>query len=129
MIHIHPLLRLVATQPHLLADHAEAYAGLVGEEVGKAATVWKRRAALNAIALCAGGVSVVLIGVAVMMWAASADTATMRAGWVLIATPAVPALIALLCFIKGKSDDTDAFVDLKQQVAADLSMLREVSVA
>jgi hypothetical protein len=126
---IHPLLRLIATQPHLLADHAEAYAGLVGEEVGKAATVWKRRAALNAIALCMAGVSFSLIGIALMLWAVSASTETMRAGWVLIATPAAPALIALLCYIKGRSDDVDAFVDLKQQVAADLSMLREVSVA
>ena len=25
---IHPLLRLIATQPHLLVDHAEAYAEL-----------------------------------------------------------------------------------------------------
>jgi len=31
---IHPLLKLVATQPQLLADHAEAYAELVGEEFG-----------------------------------------------------------------------------------------------
>ena len=30
---IHPLLRLTTTEPHLLGDHVEAYADLVGEEV------------------------------------------------------------------------------------------------
>jgi hypothetical protein len=126
---IHPLLRLVATQPHLLADHAEAYAGLVSEEVGRAAGVWKRRAALNAVALCMVGVSLVLIGVALMLWAVTPSVENMRAGWALIATPAAPALIALVCWMKGRSDVADAFVDLKQQLAADLSMLRQVSVA
>jgi len=125
---IHPLLRLIATQPQLLADHAEAYAGLVGEEMGKAAAVWKRRAALNAVALCMAGVCVVLIGVAVMLWGVSPD-GTMRAGWVLIVAPAAPALIALIAWLMARSDVSDSFVDLKQQVAADLSMLREVSAA
>jgi len=40
---IHPLLRLIATQPQLLADHAEAYAGLVSDDIGKTAAVWKWR--------------------------------------------------------------------------------------
>jgi len=125
---IHPLLRLIATQPQLLADHAEAYAGLVGEEVSKAATVWKRKAALSAVALCMGGVSLVLIGVAAMLWAVSpADH--VHAAWALIAAPAVPAVIAVLCILLSRSGEADAFVDLKQQVAADLSLLREVSVA
>jgi len=123
---IHPLLRLVATQPHLLADHAEAYAGLVGEEMTKAAAIWKRRAVLNAIALSAGAVAVVLIGIAVMLWGVTPPE-NLRAGWVLIATPGLPAVLAVVCYLLGRQKATDAFVDLKQQVAADLSMLREVS--
>jgi len=125
---IHPLLRLIATQPQLLADHAEAYAGLVGEEVSRAATVWKRKAALGAVALCMGGVSLVLIGVAAMLWAVSpADH--VHAPWALIAAPAVPLVIAVVCLWLAQRAEDDAFVDLKQQVAADLSLLREVSKA
>jgi len=125
---IHPLLRLIATQPQLLADHAEAYAGLVGEEVSKAAATWKRRAMFNAVALCMGGVSVVLVGIALMLWGVSARGDVLHASWVLVAVPAVPMAVALICWLQGRDDATDAFVDLKQQVAADLSMLREVSV-
>ena len=57
---LHPLLHLVATQPQLLADHAEAYAELVAEELGDFSVTWKRRALLNAVALCFGGVAAVL---------------------------------------------------------------------
>ena len=49
---IHPLLRLAATQPQLLADHAEAYAGLVGEELGRSVAAGKQRLLLSAVALC-----------------------------------------------------------------------------
>ena len=35
---IHPLFRLIASEPQMLADHVEAYSELVGEEVGNAIT-------------------------------------------------------------------------------------------
>lgn len=125
---IHPLLRLVATQPQLLADHAEAYAGLVGEEIGRSAASFKQRMLLSAIALCLIGVAAVLTGVALMLWAVL-PAAGMQAPWALIAAPAVPALIALVCGVAGRQKPTDRFAELKQQVAADLVMLREVSAA
>ena len=92
---IHPLLRLVATQPQLLADHAEAYAGLIGEELGKTTTAWRQRVVLNAAALCLAGAAVVLGGVALMLWAVLPE-ASLRLPWVLLATPVVPALLALI---------------------------------
>lgn len=125
---IHPLLRLVATQPQLLADHAEAYAGLIGEELGKTTTAWRQRVVLNAAALCLAGAAVVLGGVALMLWAVLPE-ASLRLPWVLLATPVVPALLALICALAGRRDDADPFCDLKRQVAADLLMLREVSAA
>lgn len=125
---IHPLLRLVATQPQLLADHAEAYAGLVGEEIGRTAASLKQRVLLGAIALCLVGVAAVLTGVALMLWAVI-PTASMQAPWALIAAPAVPALIAVVCGLIGRQGPTDRFAELRQQVAADLVMLREVSAA
>jgi len=123
---IHPLLRLVATQPQLLADHAEAYAGLVSDEIGRSAASFKHRVLLNAVALCLVGVAAVLTGVALMLWAVI-PPANMQAPWALIAAPAVPALIAVACAIVGQRKPDDTFAELKQQVAADLVMLRQVS--
>jgi hypothetical protein len=125
---IHPLLRLVATQPQLLADHAEAYAQLVGEEIGRTASSWRRRAAFNAIALCLVAVAAVLAGVALMLWSVT-PPANLQAPWALIAGPVVPVLLAACCVYLGRSTDESAFGDLQQQLAADLAMLREVSVA
>lgn len=125
---IHPLLRLVATQPELLADHAEAYAGLMVEELGKTGTVWKNRVLLAAIALSLLAVTVVLGGVALMLWAVLPSTA-IQAPWALIAAPVVPGVAALACGLAAKQKSAGAFADLKSQVAADLLMLRQVSAA
>ena len=125
---IHPLLRLVATQPQLLADHAEAYAGLVGAEIGRTATGLKQRMLLNAVALCLVGVATVLTGVALMLWAVIPVT-SMQAPWVLLAAPALPAVIAIVCVLVAQRKPPDTFAELKQQIAADLVMLREVSAA
>ena len=123
---IHPLLRLVATQPQLLADHAEAYAGLVGEEIGKTASAWKLRAALAAVAVVLLCVALVLVGVAVMFWAVTPDSKIL-APWALLAAPGVPALIGAICLFIVSRAPEPGFVHLKQQLAADLAMIREVS--
>lgn len=125
---IHPLLRLVATQPQLLADHAEAYAGLVGEELGKSAAQWKRRALLNAMAFGLAAAALVLAGVALMLWA-TLPAAQMQAPWVLIATPAATGLIAFVCGLAGRDRNADSFADLRQQLTADLALLREMGTA
>jgi cytochrome bd-type quinol oxidase subunit 2 len=123
---IHPLLRLVATQPELLADHFEAYAALVGEELGKTARSWTRRLLLNGIALCLIGIFLTLCGVAVMLWAVT-PASNLHSSWVLIVVPAVPVAVALLCLLMGRSDGSAELTELKRQVAADLTVLREVS--
>ena len=125
---LHPLLRLVATKPELLADHAGAYAGLVGEELGKTAAAWKLRVVLNLVALSLLAVSAVLAGVALMLWA-TFPAAQMQAAWALIAAPAVPALVAIGCALAGREKYTTAFAEINKQLAADLAMLREVSMA
>lgn len=125
---IHPLLRLVATQPELLAEHAGAYAGLVGEELGKTATAWKLRVVLNVVALSLLAVSAVLAGVALMLWAI-VPAAQIQAAWALIAVPAVPAIFALCCALAGRDKYISALADINKQLAADLAMLREVNIA
>lgn len=123
---IHPLLRLVATQPHLLVDHAQAYVELASEELGKTATVWKWRVALTVVALCLLGVAAVLGGVALMLWAVI-PSASIHAPWALFAGPLVPAGIAFGCLIKARQHPQGSFDALKQQIRADLLMVREVS--
>ena len=123
---IHPLLRLAATQPQLLADHAEAYAGLVGEEVGRSASAWKRRLLLVAVALGLAVVAAVLAGVALLLWAVT-PIANLHAPWVLITAPGVVALLAGACALRLRRKHEDGFAGLKQQMSADLAMLRDVS--
>lgn len=67
MAMIHPLLRLAATEPHLLGDHVEAYAALVGEEVTRASTSWVTRIGLYLVALAMVMVGLVLAGVALLL--------------------------------------------------------------
>jgi hypothetical protein len=123
---IHPLLRLVATQPHLLADHAEAYAGLVGEEVSQTVAGIKRRVLLSAVALGLLAIAAVLVGVALMLWAVI-PRAEMQAPWALLAAPGAPALGGIICLLVGRSQPGDAFAALRQQMAADMVLLREVT--
>ena len=121
---IHPLLRLVATQPHLLADHAEAYAGLVGEELGKTSAELKRRAILGLMALVLLLIGMLLGGVSLLLWSVT-PPANMNAPWALVAVPAVPLLIAVGCAFAARGDNSSQFSDLRQQLAADLALLRE----
>lgn len=126
---IHPLLQLIATQPQLLADHAEAYAELMASEIGAVAAVWKRRAVLNAIALCCLAVAAILAGVALMLWAVI-PAAQMQAPWALIAAPLPPAAAALWCLMAARlQGDGGALENLRRQFAADVEMLREVAAS
>jgi len=125
---IHPLLRLIATEPQLLGDHVEAYAELVGEEVQKTGAAWSMRLALYAAALSLAGVGLVLTGVALMFWAALPPSG-FQAPWVLIAVPVVTFLLAAACFLFARRKPTEsAFDNVRKQLSADMAMLREVSV-
>ena len=125
---MHPLLRLVASQPQLLVDHAEAYAELVTVEVGAASAGWTRRVVLSAAGLCGLGVAGVLAGVACMLWAAL-PAPGMQASWALIVVPLLPLAGALGCLGLARAHGRGATFDaLRRQVQADLAMLREAGV-
>ncbi|HEV7913516.1 MAG TPA: hypothetical protein VGP22_07095 [Albitalea sp.] len=124
---IHPLFRLIASEPQMLAEHVEAYAEMVSEEVGAVATRMKRRMLLHALSLFGIAVAVVLAGVAVMLWAA-VPTENMRAPWVLLLAPAAPALLAAWCHVSAKAgkDEVHGMKAIREQLAADAAMLRSV---
>lgn len=125
---IHPLLRLIVSHPELVSDHAQAYAALIGEDIGKSTAVLKRRAVFGVAAVCLGTVALLLGGVAMMLWAVSPPPAV-HAPWALLAAPLVPAFLALACGLASRQSADPAFDNLKQQFAADLRMLREVGAA
>jgi cytochrome bd-type quinol oxidase subunit 2 len=124
---IHPLLRLAATEPHLLGDHVEAYAALVGEEVHKASTSWATRIGLYVGALLLGALGLVLVGVALLL-CASLPSSDYPAPWAMVVVPLVPLVGAVACVLVARSKPIEsAFDTLKKQLNADMAMLREVS--
>jgi len=126
---LHPLLHLVATQPQLLAEHAEAYAELIAAQVGTASVALKRRAMLGAVALCCLGVAAVLAGVALMLWAVI-PPADIHATWALIVGPLLPAVASAACLAAARSDgEAGGFSALREQLRADIGMLREAGTA
>jgi predicted anti-sigma-YlaC factor YlaD len=124
---MHPLFHLIATRPHLLLEHVEGYAELVGAEMGIVTTSWKRSLMLTAVGLCLLVVGIALIGVALMLWAVVPEVG-MRAPWALIAVPLPPLLVAAICLLSARtSTEAQAFENLRRQVSEDMVMLREVS--
>ncbi len=121
---LHSLLHLLATQPNLLADHAEAYADLVTAEVATTVAAGKRRTILYASALCFTGVSVVLVGVAVMAWAV-VPVDRMHAPWLLAFVPLPTIAAAVACLLAARTPgQPGAFEAVRRQIKADMAMLR-----
>ena len=124
---IHPLLRLAATEPHLIGDHVEAYAALVGEEVHKVSTSWAMRIGLYAGAAILALLGLGLVGVALLFWAA-VPASGYPAPWAMVVVPLVPIAGAVVCFMVARSKPIEnAFDTVKKQLNADMAMLREVS--
>ena len=124
---IHPLLHVIATKPHLLGEHAGAYAELIGAEVGEAKKYWKSRIGLYAVALSLLTVGSIFVGVALMFWAL-VPLANMNLPWLLVLVPLAPLLLGGFCVSRARAGPKyPAFDALNQQVSADLAMLREVS--
>ena len=66
---LNPWLRLLATHPHRLVEHAEAYAGLAACEARTASAAWARRALLYGVAAAGLVLTAMLGGVALMLCA------------------------------------------------------------
>ena len=125
---MHPLLNVIATRPQLLAEHAQAYAELVAAEFPRATAAWKRQALLNGLALLGLLAALLLGGVALMLWAAL-PLSSMPTPWLLIAVPLLPALAGMACLMAARSGiEANLLGDLRQQVSADLTMLREAKL-
>ena len=123
---MHPLLRLVMTQPALLGAHAQGYAELLGIELATWQRAMCRRLAWAAAAAVCAAVALVLAGVALLLYATLPGLPG-NALWVCVATPALPLAVALLCLLPlREAADTAAFALTREQLRADLHMLQEV---
>lgn len=123
---IHPLFRVVARQPHLLVEHAQAYAALVSQQLGEAVDSMKQRAVMMAVGGVLLLVGVILLGVAFMLWGAS--DGSMRAPWALFVGPLLPLAGGVGCILAGKGKATAGPLDkVREQMSADIDMLREAA--
>lgn len=124
---IHPVFRLAASQPLLLAEHAAAYAGLVSEELGARSDVLKKRLALQLAGLAGLLVAAVLAGVALMLWASLPD-ASFRAPWLLVVVPALPGAWGAWSLWRAQErESSEPFAKLRSQLAQDAALLRAAS--
>ncbi len=124
---IHPLLRLAASEPHLLGDHVKAYFTLIKDEAGKASISLAMRVGLYAAAAVLLLLALILIGVALLL-RASVPSDDYPAGWALVVVPLAPVVIAvILVFIARSKPVENGFDTVRKQLDADVAMLREAS--
>jgi uncharacterized membrane protein YqjE len=119
------LIHLFTTQPAALAQHAQAYADLFGDEFGSAKRALRRRLLLCAAALCGISLSVGLAGVALLLWAVTPPQ-QIHSPWLLFGAPLLPLLAAWACLWAASakpSSDSAMFANFRLQLAADRELL------
>lgn len=121
---MHPLFSVMANQPQLLLDHAQAYAALFQEEFTLSRKAWRQRVMLQSAALVCLAVAVMLAGAAAMLWAVT-PASQIHTPWVLWVIPLVPLAIALMCGVQASNaTQGKAFASLWRQISADMAMLQ-----
>ena len=127
LIMIHPLFRLIVSDPQLIVDHVEAYSELFAEEVGAATAQWKKRAVMHALSVLCAFVTLLFAGVAVMLWAV-VPVERMNSPWALVGVPVIPLVLAVWSYFAARAPQTgDGFNVIREQLAADAAMLRSVT--
>jgi uncharacterized membrane protein YqjE len=125
----HPLFRLAASKPQLLAEHALAYCDLLGAELTGAARLLQRKLALQVVAATCLAASGLLAGVALMLWAALPQ-GSLHLPWLLVAVPAAPAVLGYWALTKSQTMGSgDLFLAVRKQLADDAAMLRASAAA
>ncbi len=125
----HPLVRLVASRPHMLTEHVSAYADLLAAEITATTAQVKRQLVFQVLGLCGISVTTALIGVAVMLWAAL-PSGSVHAPWVLALVPMVPAALGIWALNVAKAvTPSDPFAAMRRQLSADAAMLNNASHA
>ncbi len=120
---MHPVFRLIAAQPMLLAGHVGAYAGLVSEELLTSAAAVQRRLLWQLAGALSLAVAAVLAGVALLLWA-SLPPGSAPAGWLFVVTPLLPAVLGLWAGWWAQAHpDGEPLARLRAQLAEDADLL------
>jgi hypothetical protein len=123
---IHPIIKLIATRPDLLAEHAAGYGALVAAQAGEAVQQWRRNALLVVVGVVCGTAGLGLGGMALLL-AAALPADGMPAAWMLWVVPLVPIGVAAACFAVLRSQpDAWSTDSLREQIAADAALWREL---
>jgi hypothetical protein len=124
---MHPLLRLAMTQPGLLGEHAQGYAALLTAELVTLQQRTRQRLLWMALTLATSVVTLVLGGVALMLWAALPGLAG-SALWLMWATPGLALVATLACLLQLRpGTDAPAFAQLQAQLQVDWQLFKEAS--
>ena len=126
---IHPAIRVLASQPDLLAEHIAGYGQLVAAQAAEAAFRLRRRAWLVAAQVIFAGVGTGLGGMALLLVAALPLEA-MPAPWLLVIVPLAPFGAFAGCWWAARQAPPGlGFEPLREQLAADVALLREAGAS
>lgn len=126
---LHPMFKIVASRPELLAEHLAAYGQLATAQAQAAVAQLQQRALLLGMAALTGLLGVALVGVALLL-VAVVPLQEMPAPWLLAVVPLVPLAVAVVCVLQLRGlKATSALAPLREQFAADAALLREASAA
>ncbi|MBP6645878.1 MAG: hypothetical protein KA207_08470 [Burkholderiaceae bacterium] len=95
------LLRLFASQPHLLLAHASSYAALVREQGDRSLSLLCQRVYWLALAYASFVVGATLVGVALMLWIAVPQS-SIHLPWLLALVPSVALLVGMWAMLLAK---------------------------
>lgn len=125
----HPLIRLLASKPHLVAHHLGGYVALASAQAEEAARSLQGRLLWSAGAvagLCGGAL---LAGVSLLLMAA-VPLAGMPAPWLLLVAPGVPLLAGALCWVQAHRQPLAwSLAPMREQFAADVALIAEAEQA
>jgi hypothetical protein len=127
-----PLLQLMASEPELLSEHLQSYAELLGEEVDSFQGQFKRHWVMFAALALLATVTIILAGVGLMLWLITPDVQMrqLQVPWALWLVPlGMAALCAAIALIMTRQKRTPGFQVLRQQIAADIAMLKQATAS
>lgn len=131
------LAGVLTLSPALVLQHLDGYGKLAAWEFEACASAWRRRLMLTAVGIGCLLVSVTLTGTAAMLWASASLNGAVGLdlgnlwtthGWVLVAVPLLPMLVAIGSFLMlASGPNSPAFATLRTQLQLDAELLRELA--
>ncbi|MDT7835036.1 hypothetical protein [Aquabacterium sp. OR-4] len=121
----HPLIRLLASKPHLVAQHLGGYVELASAQAQEAARSLQGRLVWSAGAVAGLSAGTLLGGVAALL-AAALPVSAMPAPWLLLVGPALPLAAGAGCaWMARRRPVAWTLAPMREQLAADAALFAE----